>query len=156
MKFTEYGLIIEKGVPALEVKAETDVEVDFSSVLNPKHVFILAEKIRLNIRAEEFIYILGFNVKEKPLGIFEVSHGTLCKSICTPREIMIRLLLCGSNSFLIVHNHPSGDVRPSKMDIDYTNEMKKAGDLLAIHLLDHVIVGPESEYFSFFENELLK
>ena len=93
------------------------------------------------------------------LGIFEVGHGTVNACLLHTREIMIRNVLCGASAFIVVHNHPSGELSVSKDDISTTEQLKKAGELMEIPLLDHIIIGREDEketYYSLKEHGLLK
>lgn len=67
--------------------------------------------------------------------------GTLDSSIVHPREIMKRAILNSAQSFIVCHNHPSGECEPSAEDIEITKVIIEAGKLLNIPLLDHIIVG---------------
>ncbi len=103
----------------------------------------------LRNRAEEYVYMVALNTKNKPLGVFEVSHGTVNQSVCSPRELFIKALLCGAANIILAHNHPSGDTAPSKTDVENYRIVKEAGQLMGIKLLDSIIVG--DGYFSFME-----
>ena len=70
------------------------------------------------------------------------------------REIFVRNFLLGASSFVLVHNHPSGDSTPSDTDISSTNKIKSASLIMGIKLLDHIIFGDNS-YFSFAESGLM-
>ena len=100
--------------------------------------------------AEEMVYLLVLNSQQKLKGIFLVSQGTLDSAIVCPREILIRALLCGAASIIVTHNHPSGDVTPSKEDIESYKRLKDAGKLIGINVLDVIIVG--DGYYSFMGN----
>lgn len=76
-------------------------------------------------------------------------------SICNPREIFIRLLLCGASTFVMIHNHPSGDTNPSKADRMVAQKLKEAGDLLGITMIDSIIIGYHY-YLSMKENSNAK
>jgi len=104
----------------------------------------------LNKQTEEYAYMVAVDTKCKPIGVFEISHGTVNASLVTPREILIKALLVGAVSIIIAHNHPSGCSEPSLLDIKMTRRIKKACDLIGINLLDHLIVG-DLEYYSFKE-----
>jgi len=78
-----------------------------------------------------------------------VSLGTVSGSIAHPREIFRRAIINGSSAIILVHNHPSGDVSPSIEDHAITQTIKKAGQLLQIELLDHVIICPTGNFYSF-------
>ncbi|MCR4956301.1 MAG: DNA repair protein RadC [Lachnospiraceae bacterium] len=83
-----------------------------------------------------------------------LSVGTVNASIISPREIFIEALKEEAVYVILVHNHPSGDVTPSKADMEVTGVVKEIGDLLEIPLLDHIIIGDNS-YFSMKEYKLL-
>lgn len=70
-----------------------------------------------------------------------ISTGTVNQSIISPREIFINALNCGAVYVIMIHNHPSGDPRPSSNDIYATKSLVEAGDLLGIKVLDHLIIG---------------
>ena len=85
-------------------------------------------------------------IKDKLLFIGTVNH-----SLIHPRDIFKEAYNLNAAFIICVHNHPSGDVNPSKDDIAVTNRLKEIGNLMGIKLLDHVIVS-ETKYYSFLEN----
>lgn len=109
----------------------------------------------LNRMAEEHTYLIGFDTKMKPLGVFEVSHGAANFTFCNPREIYIRALLCGAVNITLCHNHPSGDCSPSEEDISCFKGVKEAGKIIGVKLVDFIIDG-DRDYYSFSENGLNK
>jgi len=118
----------------------------------PKQVndfFCSQYKIQEN--AEEYIYIIAVNAAMQPLGVFEICHGSVHRSLLNVREIFVKLFLCGAVGFFLVHNHPSQSTEPSEMDRIYTNQMEKAAKLMGIEFLDHIIIG--SDFYSFREQE---
>ncbi|MDO5403032.1 MAG: DNA repair protein RadC [Eubacteriales bacterium] len=70
-----------------------------------------------------------------------ISIGTVNASLVTPRELFIEALKSQAVSIVILHNHPSGDSSPSRQDIEVTLKIKKAGELIGIYLVDHIIIG---------------
>jgi DNA repair protein RadC len=58
-----------------------------------------------------------------------------------PREVLRLALLAAAHSIIVVHNHPSGDPQPSRQDMEVTAQLKEAGDVVGIPLLDHIIIG---------------
>lgn len=137
----ENTLVKEKGLncPVAEAKSPREI------------ADILHHAVRLDCKAEEYMYMLAFNTKMNLLGLFEISHGTVNETMLSPREIYIRALLCGATSIILAHNHPSGDVMPSGVDISSTKNIIDAGKLLHIPLLDHVIVS-QGDVFSIRES----
>jgi DNA repair protein RadC len=81
------------------------------------------------------------NTKNQVLKIVTVSIGSLNASIVHPREILKPAIATSAASIVLVHNHPTGDPKPSKEDIEFTKRFAKCGELIGIGLLDHVIIG---------------
>lgn len=102
---------------------------------------------------EHFVVLL-LGTKNQLLGINTVSIGTLNASIVHPREVFKPAIIANANAIILGHNHPSGDSNPSPEDRALTKRLVRAGELLGIAVLDHVIIG--SDYFSFAENGMLK
>ena len=85
-----------------------------------------------------------------------VSVGALNNTEMQAREVFKSSILSNAAAFILVHNHPSGRLIPSKTDKISTQRMREAGNLLGIELLDHVIVGDkQGKYFSFREEKIL-
>ena len=102
---------------------------------------MLDDLYHAELKAEEHIWLIALDTKCKPIGIFETNHGSVNSSVVSPREIFVRLCLCGAAHFIIAHNHPSGDPAPSKEDMEVTRRMGEAGKIMNIGLLDHIIIG---------------
>ena len=85
--------------------------------------------------------------------IEEISIGILNSSLIHPREVFAEAIKEKANSIILVHNHPSGDVNPSKSDIETTKRLNEAGELLGIKVLDHVIIGKD-KFFSFKDSKV--
>lgn len=84
-----------------------------------------------------------------------VSAGCLNEALAHPREIMKTAILSNANSMMLFHNHPSGTVTPSEVDIRSTARLQEVGTLMGIPLTDHIIVGKGQEYYSFKEKDVL-
>ena len=74
--------------------------------------------------------------------------GTIDACLVTGRELFKSAILSNAASVILVHNHPSGDPSPSEADLDFTQRIKDAGELIGIPLLDHIIIG-DCKYLSF-------
>ncbi|MEK6916220.1 MAG: DNA repair protein RadC [Nanoarchaeota archaeon] len=108
----------------------------------------------LKEKKKEYFYCLSLDVKNNVIERPElISVGILDASLIHPREIFSNAIKKSAKSLILVHNHPSGDVSPSKEDIDITLRLKEAGELLNITILDHVIVG--DRWYSFRDDEKL-
>ena len=90
----------------------------------------------------------------KALGIFEVSTGGVTGTVADPKIIFVAALKANACNIIISHNRPSGNVQPNKADIEITEKIKMAGQLLEIKLFDHIIVSSEG-YYSFADEGLI-
>ena len=121
----------------------------------PKQIAeMLIDVFRINKQAEEYLYMLALNADGMILGAFELSHGTVNYTVCNPRDIFIKALLCGAVNIVLAHNHPSGNTSPSKADMEAYKRVSEAGELIGIDLIDNIIVGKDG-YYSFKEHEIL-
>ncbi|MEF9941014.1 MAG: DNA repair protein RadC [Lachnospiraceae bacterium] len=105
-------------------------------------------------QTQEHMKLLMLNTNARLIGETNVSKGTVNASVISPRELFIEALQKNAVSIIILHNHPSGDVTPSREDRLITIRIKEAGALIGIALLDHIIIGNNC-YMSFNEQGLL-
>lgn len=91
---------------------------------------------------EEF-HIVTLDTKLQPIKRHQITVGTLDASLVHPREVFRAAIRDAASSILLVHNHPSGDPTPSRQDHEVTERLKRAGDLIGINVIDHVIVARE-------------
>lgn len=103
---------------------------------------------------QEHLYVMYLDTKCKLIKERSLTTGTVNQSLISPREIFIEALRCSAVNIIVVHNHPSGDCTPSRNDIESTRQIKKAGDLVGITLLDHIIIG-DNKYSSLMELKLI-
>lgn len=108
----------------------------------------------LQNKDREHLVVLVLNTKNKVNAIHTVSIGSLSSAIVHPREVFKPAIIGNGAGIILGHNHPSGDVSPSKEDIDVTNRIFEASNILGIVLLDHIIIG-DNQYFSFKEGGYL-
>lgn len=105
----------------------------------------------------EVVCVLNLGSDGKPINCNFASMGALNYSMAHPRELLKTSILSNAASMLLVHNHPTGRLIPSKEDITITDRMLKLGELVGIPLADHIIVGGDNrEYFSFKNKGILK
>lgn len=127
---------------------------DEKTVINrPKDVYdFLGPELRYeNI---EHFYVLLLNNRSQLITYREVSSGTLTGSLVHQREVYKLALIHNAAKIIAVHNHPSGDPSPSRDDRNITKILREAGEMMGIHLIDHVIIG-DGEYYSFSDNNIL-
>lgn len=89
----------------------------------------------------ESLQVLFLNTRRRLIGMQNVSQGTLDTILVHPREVFTAAISKRASAIVLVHNHPSGDPTPSEADIKVTRDLIRAGQLLKIDVLDHVIIG---------------
>ena len=104
-------------------------------------------------RHKEYMYGIYVNKKNEVIQIHLESFGTVDRCAVYPREVLKQALLSDATGVFMVHNHPSGNIEPSKNDIVFTNKLKEALNILDIDLLDHIIISSDlKNYYSFTNN----
>ncbi|WP_169717975.1 hypothetical protein SPSIL_058040 [Sporomusa silvacetica DSM 10669] len=132
---------------------QTESSSRVTLVRSPKDVFdYMTDMQYLN---QEQFRIVMVNTKNKILGQRIISQGTLNMTPVSPREIFNSAIKNMVASIILVHNHPSGDSHPSQEDINITDMVVKAGKIIGISVLDHIIIG-KNEYCSFKEKGLIQ
>lgn len=89
----------------------------------------------------ELFVVLALDARNRPIGTNIVSMGSLSASLVHPREVFKFAILANANALILAHNHPSGDSGPSQDDIELTKRLQKAGAIMGIEILDHLILG---------------
>ncbi|MDR5591640.1 JAB domain-containing protein [Christiangramia sp. SM2212] len=107
------------------------------------------------IGLQECFKVMLLNNGNKVKGIFEVSTGGITGTLVDLRILFAVVLKTLSVNLIIAHNHPSGTLKPSEADKRLTEKIKKAGELLDIKILDHLILTPDGDYFSFADSGIL-
>ncbi|NYF23559.1 DNA repair protein RadC [Sporosarcina sp. JAI121] len=92
----------------------------------------------------EYLVVMCLDTKNQPTAINIAHIGSLNSSIVHPREVMKVAILSNSSSIIIFHNHPSGNPVPSNEDIEVTKRLVKAGEIIGIDLMDHLIIGDDT------------
>jgi len=121
-------------------------------ITRPRDVVALCQEIRAS--SVEKLAVLCLDTAGRLLDKQVVAVGAVAHVGIAPREVFVSGILAQANSIVLVHNHPSGNVRPSAEDIAFTGRMVEAARLLGIDLLDHLIVGRRA-FFSFREGGLM-
>ena len=103
----------------------------------------------------ELFCIVNLQADLKPINMNIISAGCLNEAMAHPREILKTAILSNANSMMLFHNHPSGTVSPSDIDIRTTARLQEVGTLMGIPLTDHIIIGRGQEYYSFKEKDIL-
>ena len=103
---------------------------------------------------KEHFLLLALNNKNRINGYKVISTGTLTATLIRPGDVYTAALDLRAAAVVFVHNHPSGDPMPSQEDQEITRRLKECGEMLAIRVLDHVILGAD-RYCSFSDKGLL-
>lgn len=98
--------------------------------------------------AEERMWIAAVDTKLRPKAVFELSHGGYDTTPTPSPNIFVRVLLSGCQRFILLHNHPSGDVTPSNLDLDFDTRIKEGCNILGLELLDNIILGEDGFYYT--------
>lgn len=107
-------------------------------------------KSKINDDQEQF-YCIYLDASKKVIEEKLLFIGTVNYSLVHPRDIFKEAYLLNATGIICVHNHPSGEVRPSKEDINLTIRLKEIGVLMGVRVIDHIIIG-DDKYYSFLEN----
>jgi len=119
---------------AAEKRAETPL------LDTPERIADLLREESRSQEVEQFCVVL-LNTRRRLIVLETVSQGTLDTLLVHPREVFKRAIAANASAVVLVHNHPSGDPTPSEADIKVTRDLIRAGQLLKIEVLDHVIIG---------------
>lgn len=137
-----------KSVNIMKCKLVKDTEVKYPAVNNPDSAVDIFRAFGMADSADEIFAIACISTDGSVSGLHEISHGDLSSSIVHPREVFKRAILNNAASIILCHNHPSGNLKPSRADREVTDRLVSAGELLGISVLDHLIIS-ESKHISF-------
>ncbi len=107
------------------------------------------------IEVHESFKIVLLNNSNKVKGIYQLSQGGITGTMIDLRILFAVVLKTLSVAIILTHNHPSGKLQASEADIRLTEKIKKAAELFDVKVLDHLIIAPSGEYYSFSDNGIL-
>lgn len=134
-------------------------EVRRNEMSTPEAVYrFLVGELRFE-QQENFIALM-LDSRRRLIKRSTISKGTVNRTLVHPRDVFREAILCGASSVIVAHNHPSGDVTPSKQDRELTHALASSGEILHLPLLDHIIIGaptPQNPlpYYSFNQKGLI-
>lgn len=155
------SLVLSKGIFAMKTKLCPRYEVQL--VRNGSERYQIEKNGKINgsevakvivkdiVRAAmenspcELFGVVTLDTKLTPIGFVIVTKGTLDASLVHPREVFAPAIAQNASALILVHNHPTGDLTPSREDIAVTQRLKDCGKLLGIHVHDHIIVGSDDD-----------
>lgn len=143
------GTRIAKIKVVKESNAVYDVPKSICSTRDSANVF--TDVMRIQDEAQEVFVACYLDTRNRIMGIQEISRGTLTASLVSPREVFKGAVLSNAAKVIVAHNHPSGSPEPSPEDLKITERLVKAGRILDIMVLDHIIVGTKDDWVSLME-----
>lgn len=127
--------------------------IDKIKISNASNIFNYYSPL-LGHKKQEHFYAVYLDIKNHIIKDKLLFIGTINYSLVNPREIFKEAYLSDATSFIVIHNHPSGNSEPSAMDINITKELSNIGAMMEVKLLDHIIISKHN-YFSFKENGMI-
>ena len=131
-------------------KRVVNKEIEINMLLNNSNIIHETFKSLFLNSQQEKVLAIYLDTKKRLISYKFIFIGTIDRSIIHPREIFNEALKVHASSLILMHNHPSNDLNPSKEDIAITNQIKECGDIIGIPLLDHLITNGK-EYYSFYD-----
>ena len=125
---------------ALARKMVEELQRESPVLDNPENVVRLLREKNL-VKNVETLQVLLLNTRRRLIRVAEITDGTLDTILVHPREVFRSAIAANAAAVVLAHNHPSGDPTPSEADIKATRDLIRAGQLLKIDVLDHVIFG---------------
>jgi len=129
-----------KAALELSKRLEADVGEKPQPMLKSPEDVAAVVRSQLKGKKKEHFLVLCLDTRNRLINCKPVSIGSLDTSIVHPREVFKEAVSSSSASVIFVHNHPSGDPEPSKEDVELTKRLAKAGEIIGIDVLDHIIV----------------
>ena len=112
-----------------------------NNILNSWREAVEYCRAEIGFNQKEVFIVLYLNAKNRLIDKVDLSEGTVDRVTVYPREVVEGAITRKASSVLLAHNHPTGDLTPSKQDIDMTANIREALNTVNIHLLDHLIIG---------------
>lgn len=141
-------------IAAVEMyKRQQSLQVERRLILSSKDIYELMQPLIVALRNEEF-WVVAINNASRIIKKVQVSVGGIDQTSADVRLIMRVLIDTGASQFAAVHNHPSGNPKPSNDDRKLTEQLKKAAALFNIRMMDHVIITNDG-YYSFCDEGMI-
>lgn len=118
-------------------------------ISTPENVYRFLRAAKLDEEEQEHLIVLVLNAGSSIKAYYTVSVGLIDTTQAHSREVFRNAILFGASKIILAHNHPSGSTEPSSEDIKITSTLAKAGKIIGINVMDHIIIG--NGFFSFCE-----
>ena len=135
-------------VKAIQIKAVCELTKRMSRPIDNSNITIKSSKDVANLLMQELRYekremvkLLVLNAKNIVIKIVDIAYGGTNFAVLEPKEILLEAIKLQAPKIILVHNHPSGDPKPSQDDYRVTDRIYESADIMGITLLDHIIIG---------------
>ena len=128
-----------KAIAELTKRMSKPLDISKVKINTPSNVAELLEEMKYEKR--EIVKTIILNSKNVIMKIVDVCLGGTNSAILKPKDVLQEAIKIGAPKIILVHNHPSGDPTPSQNDLDFTNRVYEASNLMGIELLDHIVIG---------------
>lgn len=135
-------------VKTIQILAVIELAKRLNKPVNSEHIKIktTSDVARLMINElkdekRERVKLILLNSKNIILKIKDISYGSDSSATVIPKDILFEALKIQAPKIILVHNHPSGDTTPSKLDYNVTDRLEEAAEIMGVKLLDHIIIG---------------
>lgn len=130
----------------LALVRETTIKTEDRPVIAKSIDVVRITRPFLHSADREVFAVLLLSAKHRVIALNVVSIGSLTAAITHPREVFKAAILANAAAIVLIHNHPSGDPEPSAEDNEITKRLGRAGELIGVRVLDHVVLGEESHF----------
>ena len=141
-------------VPVFRIQLVRDRDHETEQIRSPADVARLASELVDGLDREAF-YVIALSTASRVIGVHLAHLGTVDASVASPRECYKFALSVNARSVVCLHNHPSGNVEPSRADVAVSKQIQAAGETLGIPLTDSLVIGYDGRYTSLVERGLL-
>lgn len=150
----EKMLVFLLGVKELAERNRTDSSIPRGKSFRSAYDIYFHYRNIIGKKPQETFYTIILDNKHRVMANRLITQGTLNRSLVHPREVFAPALQLRSAAIILIHNHPSGDPKPSRQDLTVTQRLVDVGELVGIKVLDHIIIS-HSSYFSFVDENLM-
>ena len=133
-------------IPTYRIQLVQDGHIQARDISKPGEIVKSIQSLALSDR--EVFVGLYLNSRNQVIAHHVISVGTVCENFAHPREVFKPAIINNACRVIVAHNHPSNNPDPSKADLDVTKRLKKAGMILGIQLVDHIIITPSGKAYS--------
>ena len=141
-------------VPVFQIRLVRERDHETEQIRTPADVARLASELVDGLDREAF-YVIALSTSSRVIGVHLAHLGTIDASVASPREVYKFALAVNARSIVCLHNHPSGNLEPSRADVAVSKQIQAAGEVVGIPLTDSLVIGYDKRYTSLVERGLL-